>query len=167
MVREAGRLHPSCSVTRGGRRYLGNRRARLLELVHGLRFVRNESRKVELIIHCWLFIPKPPGAGGSQRAAEHAGSPFLLRCRGIRPLSGRRQTQANNFFLIDGHRRNYLTQPSVSLRQAAPWGRMSKKVSTATSSSASSLAARLDAVRVEQQLNCRGRRSQFSSSRMR
>jgi len=35
---------------------------------------------------------------------------------------------------------------------------MSKKVSTATSSSASSLVARLEAIRIEQQLNCRGRR---------
>ena len=32
-----------------------------------------------MIIHCWLFIPQTPGAGGSQRAAEHAGSPFRLR----------------------------------------------------------------------------------------
>jgi len=40
---------------------------------------RNESRRVELIIDCWLFIPQTPGAGGSQRAAEHAGSPFRLR----------------------------------------------------------------------------------------
>ena len=59
---------------------------------------------------------------------------------------------------MDGARRNYLTQPSVSLRQAAFWGRMSKKVSTATSSSASNLVARLEAIRVEQQLKCRGRR---------
>ena len=35
---------------------------------------------------------------------------------------------------------------------------MSKKVSTATSSNASSLVARLEAIRIEQQLNCRGRR---------
>jgi hypothetical protein len=73
-------------------------------------------------------------------------------------LSVRRQTQANNFSLMDGARRNYLTQPSVSLRQAAFWRRMSKKVSTATSSSASNLVARLEAIRVEQQLKCRGRR---------
>jgi len=59
---------------------------------------------------------------------------------------------------MDGARRNYLTQRSVSLRQAAFWGRMSKKVSTATSSSASNLVARLEAIRVEQQLKCRGRR---------
>ena len=35
---------------------------------------------------------------------------------------------------------------------------MSEKVSTATRSSASSLVARLDAIGVEQQLNCRGRK---------
>jgi len=73
-------------------------------------------------------------------------------------LSVRRQTQANNFFLLDRARRNLLTQASVSLRQPVPWSRMSKKVSTATSSSASSLVARLEAIRIEQQLNCRGRR---------
>src|SRR6201989_581259 len=35
---------------------------------------------------------------------------------------------------------------------------MSEKISTATSSSASNLVARLEAIRIEQQLNCQGRR---------
>jgi hypothetical protein len=62
-------------------------------------------------------------------------------------------------FFSDGRSQAQLpTQHSVSLRQAAPWGRMSDKVSTVTSSSASNLVARLEAIRVEQQLNCRGRR---------
>jgi hypothetical protein len=50
-----------------------------------------------------------------------------------------------------------LTQPSV-IRVRRLYVHMSEKVSTATRSSASSLVARLDAIRVEQQLNCRGRR---------